>query len=80
MAMLNNQRVCNDLYRHRIIGIASHGLQSFLPGKVLYEGDPVIPGTYDNVTALQCQEPWLSHVGERLEKAKPNGQSIQEFV
>lgn len=23
--------------------------------KVLYEGDPVIPGTYDNVTALQCQ-------------------------
>jgi len=58
---------------HRIIGIASHGLQSLLPGKVLYEGDPVIPGTYDNVTALQCQEPWL-------EKAKPNGQSIQEFV
>jgi hypothetical protein len=44
--------------------VASHGLQSFLPGKVLYEGDPVIPGTYDNVTALQCQEPWLSHVGE----------------
>jgi len=23
--------------------------------RVFYEGDPVIPGTYDNVTALQCQ-------------------------
>ena len=46
--------------------VASHGLQSFLPGKVLYEGDPVIPGTYDNVTgvamsralAQPCRRAW----------------------
>ena len=58
--------------------VASHGLQSFLPGKVLYEGDPVIPGT---TTSRRCNVKSLgSAMSESLEKAKPTGQSIQGFV